>query len=203
MNHNTKNCRIYVQFYKKVLYQLLRVYEAALKFGLSSGKWYFMKSSVLLLFLQALTFLACTKEDIGRPIEVKDNLAIQTVYGTWKLISREDYRTNQAFYKDFSDAQGYCNGLRSCDILLMFYKIDATDSITGHTINIEVFGSFSFDQQTRTFHTLEFGGTKMGEPHWADNVWNYIYLIESYAVNEHYLRLYFNNKHQSLTFRKQ
>jgi hypothetical protein len=61
-------------------------------------------------------------------------------------------------------------------------------------------GAFSFDATARRFTTLGFGGTKLGEPRWSDAVWDNMYNIESFSVNNQHLRLYFDAKKQSLTF---
>lgn len=150
-----------------------------------------------------LLFISCSKDEINNPRDIVDDPSINTIYGNWKLVSRENYLTNEVFYKNPDNTGNFCNGRNECDVVLTLAKINITDSIEGHTISNIVFGSFSFNPANRTFTTIEFGGTKVGEPDWADNVWNNMYLIESYAVNDGYLRLYFNNKHQSITFEKE
>jgi hypothetical protein len=155
----------------------------------------------LILFIAAGLFLfSCNKEK--RLENFKDDPTILTVYGTWKLISRENYTTGEVIYKDPSVVQ-QCGSRTKCDIILNFVKASSGDSLYGHTIMNEVSGLFSFDAATRRFTTASFGGTKVGEPGWSDHIWDNMYRIQNFRINRYYLRLYFNNDTESLTFERQ
>lgn len=95
------------------------------------------------LFL-SLTFLvlACRKDN--SLTNFKDDTSITNPYGSWKLLSKEDYSTNAVIYKD-QEVNSYCSNRTPCDVILNFNRINTTDSITGHTITNEISGSFSYD----------------------------------------------------------
>jgi hypothetical protein len=154
----------------------------------------------LFLALLSLLLFACNKS--GGPIIIKDDTAIKDVYGSWRLVSRENYTTGEVFYKD-AQVQRYCRTTNQCDVIINLSKGNPTDIITGHTITNVISGSFRFDAVSRTFTTLEFGGTKVGEPSWGDNLWNNMHSIRKYSVNPRYLRLFFNDDKQSLTFARE
>ena len=161
-----------------------------------------MKITFLVLTCFLFSF-SCSKENTDKSLTIKDDLTIKTVYGRWKLLSKDNLVTNKSIYKTPDQIESFCNTRRICDIILTFSGSAANDTITGHTITNEIFGSFSFNPAVRTFKTIEFGGTKVGEPKWADHVWDNMYRIEAFAVNQKYLRLFFNSKTESLTFQKQ
>jgi hypothetical protein len=159
-----------------------------------------MRKTFLFIIILAATFGSCTKESIRY---FQDDTTLSTPYGTWKLISRENYATNQVFYKEQSDVQGYCNNPASCDIILTFSRVNSADIITGHTITNTVTGDFTFNPGLRQLNILSFGGTKVGEPRWSYNIWDNIYDVGKYKVNNEYLRLYLNSKQESLTFKRE
>jgi hypothetical protein len=159
-----------------------------------------MKKAFLYIILLLLTICSCRKESI---LEFGNDPSITAIYGTWKLVSRENYATNQVFYKESADIQPYCNGAMSCDVILTLERVNAKDKISGHTITNEIFGEFTFDQVMHRINIAEFGGTKLGEPAWSDNIWKNIYEVKSYKINGQYLRLYMANKPESLTFERQ
>ena len=158
-----------------------------------------MHTRLALSFLSLLMF-ACSKS--GGPLVVTDDIGITDVYGSWRLVSRENYTTGEVFYKD-AQAQSYCGTTNHCEVVINLAMGNPTDIITGHTITNIIYGSFRFDAVSRTFTTLEFGGTKVGEPSWGDNLWNNMHSIRKYSVNPRYLRLFFNDDKQSLTFARE
>jgi hypothetical protein len=159
----------------------------------------YMTTKLLFVILYA-ALASCTKSASKGIQPVEDDLSMRTPHGTWRLVSSENFSTEEAFYKDPSDVNPYCKAGRPCDIILTFSGTDSTGSIVGHTITNEMSGAFSFDATSRRFTTLGFGGTKLGEPRWSDAVWDNMYNIESFSVNNQHLRLYFDAKKQSLTF---
>jgi hypothetical protein len=158
-----------------------------------------MKAGFLCVILCA-ALASCTKNTSKGIQPVEDDLSLKTPFGTWRLVSREEFSTGNVFYKEPSDVNRYCQGSRRCDIILTFSGVDSTGAIVGHTITNEMSGAFSFNATSRRFTTLGFGGTKLGEPRWSHAVWDNMYKIESFSVNKQYLRLYFDSKKQSLTF---
>ena len=142
---------------------------------------------------------SCTKESIQY---FQDDTSLDAPYGSWKLVSRENYATNQVFYKDQNDVQRYCNNPAGCDIILTFSRSNTANVISGHTITNEVYGDFTFAADLRQITITSFGGTKVGEPAWSDNIWDNILDIGKYKINGQYLRLYMNSKQESLTFQR-
>lgn len=159
-----------------------------------------MRKFYLGAILLAVISASCTKDASIQYFQ--DDASINTVYGTWKLVSRENYATGEVFYKDQNDVQPYCNNAASCDIILTFLRNNLTDSLTGHTITNQVSGIFTFNPSLRQFSITSFGGTKVGEPRWSDNIWDNAHDIGKYKVTNQYLRLYMNSKQESLTFQR-
>lgn len=157
-----------------------------------------MRALLLYITLSLVLISSCRKDSI--PNFQDDGSG--NLYGTWKLVSKENYVTNQVSYKDPNDVQPYCNSSRPCDIIFTLAPGSAKDILNGHTITNVVSGQFTFSRATRQFEISTFGGTKVGEPFWSYNVWDNMYLIETYKVNNTQLRLYFDNGRQSLTFER-
>jgi hypothetical protein len=153
-----------------------------------------MKKVYFCLLLAGLFILSCSRDTDPSSV---------SIYGKWMLVSRENYSTSQVFYKDPNDVQGYCGAFIPCEVIITLAKVNGTNTLTGHTITNQVSGGFSFNPETREITIDGFGGTKVAEPDWSDNMWDNMPLIESYDVNSQFLRLYFDNKNQSLTFSRQ
>lgn len=159
--------------------------------------------ALLLYSAILLTVFSSCRKDANDIMDFTDDPSYADPYGTWKLISKENHVTNEVIYKDLNDVQGFCTFIRPCDIVLVFSRVNSDNKIAGHTITNTVSGGFSFERFTRAFAVNGFGGTKVGEPEWSDHIWDNMYLLQSFKVNSQYLRLYFDNGDQSLTFERQ
>jgi hypothetical protein len=124
-----------------------------------------------------------------------------SIYGKWTLVSRENYSTNQVFYKDPNAVQAYCRSINPCDVIITLAKVNGTDTLTGHTITNELSGRFSFEEDSRAIHFYRLAITEVFDPQWSDNI-RYLTMVNSYSFDGQFLHLYFDNKNQSLTFRR-
>jgi heat shock protein HslJ len=79
------------------------------------------------------------------------------------------------------------------DVIITF----ANDSIYGQNTTNTVFGEYSLSG--RNIHITSYGGTKIAQPQWGNMFSDVVYRLESFAINEHQLRLYYNDKEKSVT----
>lgn len=142
----------------------------------------------------------CAKESIR---EIGNDNSLRGPYGTWKLVSRENYATNQVFFPEPADINFYCSKPSGCDVVLTLSPGSPSGVISGHTITNEISGSFTADPALKQITILSFGGTKLGEPQWSKYVWDNIHDVGRYSVNRTSLRLYLNSKPESLSFERQ
>ena len=51
----------------------------------------------------------------------------------------------------------------------------------------------------RNIHIISYGGTKIGQPEWGNMFSKIIYDLESFEINEHQLRFYYDDSEKSVT----
>jgi hypothetical protein len=140
----------------------------------------------LLLFLSILIVtVSCDKERIND--NFRDDPSIQNINGKWKVVSYEDFEKASVTKK--SDVDSW-NGM---DVILTF----ATDSLWGYCTTNAMSGKYSLSG--RNIHIIRYGGTKIGQPEWGNMFSKIIYDLESFAINEHQLRLFYNDSEKSVT----
>jgi hypothetical protein len=120
-------------------------------------------------------------------LDFKDDSSIININGSWKVASYEDYKINSVTLK--SDVQSL-----GMDVILTFNN----DSLYGRNTRNEVFGNYTLSG--RKIHIIRYGGTEVGQPVWGNMFSDVVHKFESFEINKDYLRIYYNNLNNSVTF---
>jgi heat shock protein HslJ len=141
---------------------------------------------VLMVVISVFIFTAgCEKDRIDE--NFIDDPSIESINGKWKVVSYEDFEKTSITVKNDVDSW---NGM---DVILTF----ANDSLWGYCTTNAMTGKYSLSG--RNLHIISYGGTKIGQPEWGNMFLKVIYDIESFAINERQLRLYYDNSEKSVT----
>jgi hypothetical protein len=144
-----------------------------------------MKKLFVLICGFFLLTLGCDKDRIEE--DFQDNTAIQNIDGRWKVVSYEDYKTSSITVKTDVDSW---NGM---DVILTFSR----DSLWGYCTSNSMSGKYSITG--RNIHIISYYGTKVGQPEWGNMFSRVIYDIESFEINEHKLRFFYDDSEKSVT----
>lgn len=138
------------------------------------------------IFLCVFIFsISCDKEKINENFQ--DNPSIPNINGKWKVVSYEDFEKSTITVKTDVDSW---NGL---DVILTF----ADDSIWGYCTTNNMTGKYNLSG--RNIHIITYGGTKIAQPEWGNMFTKVIYDLESFEVNEHQLRFFYDDSQKSVT----
>jgi hypothetical protein len=129
--------------------------------------------------------VSCDKERINENFQ--DDPSIPNINGKWKVVSYENFEKSTITVKTDVDSW---NGL---DVILTF----ADDSIWGYCTTNSLTGKYSLSG--RNIHIITYGGTKIAQPAWGDMFSKIIYDLESFEVNEHQLRFFYDDSQKSVT----
>ncbi|MBX2965336.1 MAG: hypothetical protein KF845_04260 [Cyclobacteriaceae bacterium] len=126
----------------------------------------------------------------------KDDPSINTLNGTWKVISFEDYAQNTVEYKNQENSWGF-------DIIVFFNDTLDPKLFGGKVTTNSVSGEFEYISE-RQFRIPQYATTFVGQPKWADN-FNHAISGENvtFRINDRRLRIYFNNETKSVTLTKE
>jgi hypothetical protein len=145
---------------------------------------------ILLVAISAFIFTTgCEKDKIDE--NFRDDPSIQNIDGKWKVVSYEDFEKTSITVKNDVDSW---NGM---DVIMTF----AGDSLWGYCTTNAMTGKYSISG--RNIHIISYGGTKIGQPEWGNMFLKVIYDIESFAINEHQLRFYYDNSEKSVTLTRE
>lgn len=145
---------------------------------------------ILKIFLCIFIFnTGCDKDRINENFH--DDYSIININGKWKVVSYEDYNKSSVTVK--SDVDSW-NGM---DVIMTF----ADDSIWGYCTTNSVSGTYTLIG--RYVHIISYGGTKIEQPEWGNMFTSSINNIESFEVNKHQLRLYYDNSAKSITLNRE
>jgi hypothetical protein len=145
---------------------------------------------ILLVAISVLIFtVGCDKDKIDE--NFMDDTSIPNINGKWKVVSYEDFEKNSITVKNDVDSW---NGM---DVILTF----ANDSLWGYCTTNAMTGRYSL--AGREIHIISYGGTKIGQPEWGNMFTKVIYEVESYAINDHKLRLYYDDANKSVTMTRE
>jgi hypothetical protein len=139
-------------------------------------------TAILCIFMFTVS---CDKERINENFQ--DDSSIQNINGKWKVVSYEDFEKGTITVKTDVDSW---NGL---DVILTF----ANDSLWGYCTTNSMTGKYSLSG--RNIHVITYGGTKIAQPAWGDMFSKIIYDVETFGINEHQLRLYYDDSQKSVT----
>jgi hypothetical protein len=148
-----------------------------------------MKKLYKVILILLIISISCDKEKIDENFQ--DDSSVPNINGKWKVVSYEDFEKGTKTVKTDVDSW---NGM---DVILNF----SNDSIWGYCTTNTMTGKYSLNG--RNINILTYGGTKIGQPQWG-NMWSdIIYDLESFAVNKHQLRLYYDDSGKSVTLSKE
>jgi len=148
-------------------------------------------------FLTILTVICgCEKEKSIKAIA--DDKNITTIAGTWKVVSYDDLVNNTQITKDTNNTwPRFHNG----DVIVTFQDTLDTGLIDGITVVNEVSGNYILSNP-RKISVVNFMGTLINQPDWADLFWENLPKSEEYSVNKTQLRIFYNSNKNSITFEK-
>jgi hypothetical protein len=152
-------------------------------------KHQFMKNFYNVIICIFIIAVSCDKERINEHFQ--DDSGITNINGKWKVISYEDFEKGTITVKTDVDSW---NGL---DVILTF----ADDSIWGYCTTNSMTGKYSLSG--RNIHIITYGGTKIAQPEWGNMFSKIVYDLESFEVNEHQLRLFYDDSQKSVTMSRQ
>ena len=144
-----------------------------------------MKNLFKVILFSFIFTVSCDKERINENFH--DDSGITNINGKWKVISYEDFEKGTITVKTDVDSW---NGL---DVILTF----ADDSLWGYCTTNSMTGKYTL--AGRYIHIISYGGTKIAQPAWGNMFSKIIYDIESFEVNEHQLRLFYDDSQKSVT----
>jgi hypothetical protein len=152
-------------------------------------KYQFMKKLSIVIICIFIFTVSCDKEKIDKNFQ--DDTGITNINGKWKVISYEDFEKGIKTVKTDVDSW---NGL---DVILSF----ADDSIWGYCTTNSMTGKYSLSG--RNIHIITYGGTKIAQPEWGNMFSKIIYDLESFEVNEHQLRFFYDDSEKSVTLSRE
>ena len=154
-----------------------------------------------LSFFAILTILivifGCEKEKSIQTII--DDKNITTIAGTWKVVSYDDLANNTQITKDANNTWPKSN---NGDVIITFQDTQDTGLIDGITVINEVSGNYILSNP-RKISVVNFMGTLINQPDWADLFWENLPKSEEYSVNKTQLRIFYNSNKNSITFEKE
>jgi hypothetical protein len=145
----------------------------------------------------AIAMLGCSDDDVNHSsFDInffKDNPNIQSINGTWKVVSFEDYSNKSVEVATDENSSGQ-------DILVTFDDTKNPKTFSGKNTTNFVSGVFDY-ASTRSLKTNGLVSTLISQPPWADqflSVFNNA--TADFIVSENRLRIYFDGKNKSVTF---
>ena len=143
-----------------------------------------------------MVICACERENFIPTI--KDDKEITTIAGTWKVVSYDDFAHNTQITKDADNTWLQIN---NGDVIMTFMDTLGTKEIEGVTVTNYVSGSYTITAP-RKIKVLNFNGTYIDQPEWADLFWEKIEESDEFSVSNTHLRIFYNAKRNSITFEK-
>ena len=138
-------------------------------------------------------FFNCSKNEFDVN-DFNDDSSITTLNGTWKVISFEDFKSNELEIKTSENSWDY-------DIIISFNDSINPHKIYGRITTNSVNGEFEYVGE-RKFLIDRMGTTFVGEPEWGEKFRNAI-SDGAFKINSERLRIYYNNKRKSVTLLKE
>jgi hypothetical protein len=162
-----------------------------------------MKKLILLWICITIAFICCKNDSMSKTLiddisdvndylsklNFKDDSSMVNINGCWKCYSYEDYKNNSITFK--SDVQPSAK-----DVILTFEN----DSLYGKVTLYPVHGKYTLSG--RKFQIISLFWIKTGVPHWGLMFYDIVYKLDSFAVNNAQLRLFYNDSNNSVTFNK-
>ncbi len=155
------------------------------------------KLNFIVILTILITICGCEKENSIQTIN--DDNDITTIAGTWKVVSYDDLANNTQITKDANNTWPKSN---NGDVIITFKDTLDIRLISGATVTNEVSGIYTLSSP-RKINVVNFNGTYLNQPDWADLFWENFRKSEEYSVNKTHLRIFYNSNKNSITFEKQ
>jgi hypothetical protein len=151
-----------------------------------------MKFQTLLISLVCIAFTSCSSDDISVD-SFRDDTSIESLNGTWRVVSFEDFTTGTVEEKSEQNSW-------NLDIIVTFDDKQLPASVSGKNTTNTIHGQFAYVGQ-RGLQVSNLMSTYINQPPWA-NQFNAAILDGdvSFGINNTQLRIYYANKTKSVTF---
>ena len=152
--------------------------------------------NVLIILISLVVVIACDDESIN-PASFQDDLAIDNLSGTWKVVSYEDYSSNTIITKTDE------NSWNGADVIINLNDKTNPPQIWGVNTTNQISGTYQYDHVSRSIEIPGLVSTYVGQPEWGNLFTKGILQVKTYKINDKQLRLYYNNSNNSITLVKQ
>lgn len=152
-----------------------------------------MKSLMILL---CSFFYGCSENDFSDVNGFEDDFQIQTLNGTWKVISFEDFALESIEFPNQTNSTGL-------DVVVTFNDLTTPPNLSGRNTTNTIQGNFEYIN-SRQLKVFTLASTRVAQPEWG-NKFSDAMLNESFQfiISESRLRFYYNDRKNSITFAKQ
>jgi hypothetical protein len=151
---------------------------------------------ILLTIISGLALMQCANNDSYDINQFVDNKSIQTLNGTWKVISFEDHALKSIELPNQEN-------LRGTEIKITFNDTKTPHEINGLNTTNSISGEFDYTP-TRKFKIKRLGTTFVAEPAWGTKFSKAIFSNDiEFIINNKRLRVYYNQRVNSMTLEKQ
>ena len=154
-----------------------------------------MRLATLISGLVIFLHLGCSQDDPG-PESFRDDPEINTLNGTFKLFSIDDYQDNSRILKTDDNSDGL-------DVIITFDDTKDPHEFTGTSTTNLIFGQFEYSG-LRKVKILQYSSTEVMQPEWADMFNDAMGSGElDFKINSTGLRLYYANGTKGITLVRQ
>ncbi|MEQ8471750.1 MAG: hypothetical protein RIC35_11215 [Marinoscillum sp.] len=129
-------------------------------------------------------------------VVINDDASIQSINGTWKVLSFENFHNNTVTYPNEENSWNK-------EISITFDDSSSPHQYSGRNITNSIFGEFHYTDE-RGFEVERMGTTYVGQPE-LGNLFARALLDDNirYEINSTHLRIYFDEQMQSVTLERQ
>lgn len=166
---------------------MIRVYKTYLLHGMVKP---------LFIILLCSYFYGCGDTRFNDSNRFKDDSRIQTVNGSWRVISFEDFVLEEIEFPNQTNSRGL-------DIVVTFNDLITPYDLSGQNTTNTIQGNFDYISP-RQVKIVTLASTRVAQPEWGDKFSDAM-LNESFEfiISESRLRFYYNDRKNSITFAKQ
>lgn len=141
------------------------------------------------------TIFGCSDQDLKLE-SFSDDQSIQTINGTWKVESFENFQTETIEYQTRENSWGY-------DIILTFDDTGSPKVFSGQVTSNSVAGQFDYVGDRR-LKVLNYSSTYINQPEWGNAFSVALSGNEvAFQINTTQLRILYDGDSKSVTLRRQ
>jgi hypothetical protein len=150
---------------------------------------------VLFIILYGLALMRCANNESYDINQFSDNKNIQTLNGTWKVISFEDHALKKVELPNQENLRGF-------KIEITFNDTTTPHGIYGINTTNTISGEFEYIQ-TRKFKVMNLSTTDVGEPDWGKKFTTAILSKNiEFIISSKRLRVYYDQRINSMTLER-